>query len=96
LIANPIVKRELYGLLRRPQTLMVFTLLVAALAAVIVGLWPDDASVSLFGNQSQQLFRVFVYGLLVLVIIVFMPGGLWPRIIRLAGRRRDKGGDGRA
>jgi len=52
-------------------------------------------------NETGQKIGVFglstfVYGLLVLVIIVFMPGGLWPRIIRLAGRRRDKGGDGRA
>jgi len=69
LIANPIVKRELNGLLRRPQTLMIFTLLVAALSAVIVAMWPDNASVSLFGNQSQQLFRVFVYGLLVCLLL---------------------------
>jgi len=52
-------------------------------------------------NETGQKIGVFglstfVYGLLVLVIIDFMPGGLWPRIIRLAGRRRDKGGDGRA
>lgn len=68
-MANPIVKRELHGLLRRPQTLMTFTLLVAALSAAIVAMWPDDAAVSLFGNQSQQLFRVFVYGLLVCLLL---------------------------
>lgn len=69
MIANPIIKRELNGLLRRPQTLATFVLIVAALSAAIIAMWPDDASVSLFDNQSQKVFEVFIYGLLVCLLL---------------------------
>lgn len=64
MIANPIIRRELLGLLRRPQTPVLCALIIAVLSAIVLALWPDRANVSLDGAQSKLLFRVFVYGLL--------------------------------
>jgi len=69
MIANPIIRRELLGLLRRPQTFALCASVIAALSAIVVILWPDAASVSLDGSQSRQIFRVFVYGLLTCLLL---------------------------
>lgn len=69
MIANPIIQRELLGLLRRPLALAMFLALVAALSLLVVALWPDNATVSLDGRQAQQVFRVFAYGLLVCLLL---------------------------
>ncbi len=69
MIANPIIRRELLGLLRKPQTMLLCAAVIAALSAIVVWLWPDAASVSLDGSQAQQIFRVFVYGLLTCLLL---------------------------
>lgn len=70
MIANPIIQREFFGVLRRPQTLAMFVAMLTVLAGVIIGMWPDTATVSLDGRQAQQLFGVFIYGLCVCLMLV--------------------------
>jgi len=69
MITNPIIRRELLGMLRKPHTLALCAAIIAALGAIVVALWPTDASVSTDGTQSQRLFQVFTYGLLVCLLL---------------------------
>lgn len=67
---NPIIQRELVGTLRtrRATAVIVGT---AVLFAMLVGLqWPTDSLVQLSGAQSQQVFRLFGYGLLAAVVLL--------------------------
>ncbi len=68
-MTNPIIQRELLGLLRRPSTLVMCIALIAVTGGLVVAMWPDNATVSLDGRQAQQLFRVFIYGLLVCLLL---------------------------
>ncbi|MFA7235908.1 MAG: ABC transporter permease [Phycisphaeraceae bacterium] len=69
MISNPIIRRELFGMLRRPQTLGIFVAMIALLALAVVALWPDSAVVALDGRTAQQVFGVFTYGLLVCLLM---------------------------
>lgn len=61
---NPIIHRELITLLRQPRAWAIQLGFAAALALLVVVVWPDNAVVNLGGRQSQQLLSVFLYGLL--------------------------------
>ncbi len=61
---NPIVQRELVGILRTRQALIIAVLLVVALGTLVMLRWPSDARVGLGGEQPRQVLRVFAYGLL--------------------------------
>ena len=67
---NPIVRRELIGLLRRPRSLAVQVGLVAVLGALVLFRWPAEGFVALSGAQAQEVLRVLGYGLLVAMILV--------------------------
>jgi len=62
---NPIIQRELIGLLRRPRAVVIQVAFAAALALLVLAVWPTSATVNLGGRQATQLLSVFVYGLLV-------------------------------
>jgi ABC-type transport system involved in multi-copper enzyme maturation permease subunit len=70
MVLNPIIHRELITLLRTPKALLIQLGYVAALILLVVGVWPDSATVNLGGRQAQQLFAVFVYGLLVALALI--------------------------
>lgn len=70
MIANPIIHRELITLLRQPRALLLQVAYVLALAILVLAVWPDSATVNLGGRQAQQLFSVFVYGLLVAMALI--------------------------
>jgi ABC-type transport system involved in multi-copper enzyme maturation permease subunit len=61
---NPIIHRELITVLRQPRTWAIQLGFAAALALLVVAVWPDNAVVNLGGRQSQELLSVFLYGLL--------------------------------
>jgi len=67
---NPIIQRELISLLRRPRAMWIQVGFVVALSALVLAVWPDSATVNLGGRQAQQLLTVFVYGLLVMLLLV--------------------------
>jgi len=69
-VSNPIVQRELLGLLRTRRALVLQVGFAAALALLVVLRWPTDARVELSGAQSRQVFRLFGYGLLAGLIVL--------------------------
>lgn len=70
MILNPIIHRELITLLRQPRALAIQLVYVAAIVGLVLAVWPDSATVNLGGRQAQQLFAVFVYGLLVALALI--------------------------
>jgi ABC-type transport system involved in multi-copper enzyme maturation permease subunit len=74
LLQNPIVERELIGMLRtrKAMAMQVGTAFVFALLVLLR--WPSEAQVALSGAESIDVFRLFGYGLmttLVLLVPVF-------------------------
>ena len=67
---NPVVERELTGMLRRGRTLAVQVIFASVLAAAVVLAWPHGGNVSLTGAQSQQVFRLFSYALLLGALVI--------------------------
>ena len=67
---NPIIQRELVGLLRTKRALFVQVLLVAALTLLVVLRWPTDAMVSTSGEQSREVLSIFAYGLMAGLILL--------------------------
>lgn len=70
MIFNPIIQRELFGLLRTRRAILIQIAMVAALAFLVILRWPDDAMVDRTGEQSQQVFRLFGYGLLAAMVLM--------------------------
>ncbi len=67
---NPIIRRELVGLLRTRKALAILVCLAAVLALLVVLRWPTDAQVELSGAQARQMFHLFGYGLLTLLVLL--------------------------
>jgi ABC-type transport system involved in multi-copper enzyme maturation permease subunit len=70
MIFNPIIQRELIGMLRTRKAMLVQVLLVLMFAALVIFRWPSDPTVDLAGNKSQEVFRLFGYGLLTAIIVL--------------------------
>jgi len=67
---NPIVQRELVGMLRTRRALAMQVGLVAAMAVLVLVRWPAAAQISVGGAEAQQVLSVFAYGLLVAVMLL--------------------------
>ena len=67
---NPIITRELVGVLRTRRALLLQVLLVAALSLLVALRWPDDATVNYKFLESQQVLRLFGYGLMVTLMLL--------------------------
>ena len=67
---NPIIQRELIGFLRQPRAVAMQLAFIIGLAVLVLAVWPDSAEVNLAGRQAQQLFAVFMYGLLVALMLL--------------------------
>lgn len=78
---NPITSRELVTVLRRPQMLWLYCLLAAGLSLLVALRWPTDARVALSGVRSLEVFRLFAYGLLAMLLLV-VPGFPATSIVR--------------
>ena len=78
---NSITSRELVTTLRRPQMLWLYCGLAAAFAMLVVLRWPTDARIALSGVRSQEVFRLFSYGLLAMLLLV-VPGFPATSIVR--------------
>jgi ABC-type transport system involved in multi-copper enzyme maturation permease subunit len=67
---NPIVQRELTSLLRTRKALALQVGLAAALSLLVVLRWPSDARMELSGVRSREVFCLFGYGILTLLILL--------------------------
>ncbi|MEX2215279.1 MAG: ABC transporter permease subunit [Phycisphaeraceae bacterium] len=67
---NPIITRELVGMLRTKKALAWQVAVVAILSLLVVMRWPSDARVNASGQQAQQVLRLFGYGLMIVVILL--------------------------
>lgn len=69
-MTNPIIQRELIGLLRTWQAFALQLALCLTLATLVLLRWPPDAQVNLSGDQAQQVLQLFAYGLMVGLILL--------------------------
>lgn len=67
---NPIIQRELTAVLRQKRTVVLQCGLALAFALLIALRWPTEARVALSGSRSQEVFRLFAYGLLAAVLLL--------------------------
>src|ERR1035437_1195098 len=67
---NPIIQRELIGLLRTKRAFAAQAALTAILTALVVLRWPESGRVNISGEQAQAVLRLFGYGLLVSLILL--------------------------
>jgi ABC-type transport system involved in multi-copper enzyme maturation permease subunit len=69
-VKNPIAQRELIGTLRTRKALGLQAGVAVVFALLVVARWPTDAQVELSCAQSQEVFRLFGYGLLATLILL--------------------------
>ncbi len=65
-----IIERELIGTLRTGRALALLVAVAMAFSLLVVSRWPSDATVELSGAQSQEVFRLFAYGLLAILVLM--------------------------
>ena len=70
MIANPMIQRELIGMLRTRKAMVLQVLFVMIFALLVIFRWPADPTVDLAGNKAKQVFRLFGYGLLTAIIVL--------------------------
>lgn len=67
---NPIIRRELLGVLRTPGALAAQAALAAGCALLVLLRWPADGVSDLSGARSVQVLQVFGYGMLAGVLFL--------------------------
>ncbi|TWU14573.1 ABC-2 family transporter protein [Symmachiella macrocystis] len=67
---SAVLRRELVTPLRR-RRMIVFQIAIATLFALLIAArWPTDGQVALLGARSQQIFRLFGYGLMATLLLL--------------------------
>ncbi len=69
-MANPIIQRELISVLRQRRTVIVQCVLAVGFVLLIAIRWPTEPRMALSGLRSQEVFRLFAYGLLATVLLL--------------------------
>ncbi len=69
-MGSAIVQRELMGTLRTVRALVLLVAVAIAFSVLVIIRWPSDATVELSGAQAQQVFRLFAYGLLAILVLM--------------------------
>jgi len=69
-MTNPIVVRELIGVLRTRKACALQLAAAATYGLLVLLRWPTTAEVGLSGAQAQQVFRVLGYGLVAAVVLL--------------------------
>ena len=70
MLNNPIVQRELKGILRTRKSFAIQTAMAVSFSLLVILRWPTDGRADLAGEESRQLVRAFGYGLLVAMILL--------------------------
>ncbi len=69
-MGHPIIQRELIGTLRTRRAAVLLAGAAAVFALLVISRWPGNATVELSGAQAQEVFRLFAYGLLTIVLLL--------------------------
>ena len=69
-ILNPIVQRELITALRQKRMLWLQCGLSIAFGLLVVIRWPTDPHIASSGTRAQEVFRLFGYGLLSVLLLL--------------------------
>lgn len=67
---NPVLGRELVGLMRTRRALAAQVALAVAVAILVIVRWPSEGIGDLNGATALQVLRVFAYGLLTALLLV--------------------------
>lgn len=67
---NPIVYRELVTILRTRRMMVLQCGLICFFSLLVIVRWPSEGRVDLAGLRSQQVFRLFAYGLLSTLLLL--------------------------
>ena len=67
---NPLVQRELVTTLRQRRTLLLQCGLATAFSMLVILRWPTEPRMALSGTRSQEVFRLFAYGLLSALLLM--------------------------
>ncbi|MHB0959725.1 MAG: ABC transporter permease [Pirellulaceae bacterium] len=84
-MGHPIIQRELIGALRTRRALLLLVGAAAVFAVLVISRWPGNATVELSGAQAQDVFRLFAYGLLA-VLLLLVPAFPSSSIVREKNR----------
>ncbi|NLX55000.1 MAG: ABC transporter permease subunit [Planctomycetaceae bacterium] len=69
-MAHPIIQRELIGTMRTKRAFVLLLGAAVVFVLLVIGRWPGDATVELSGVQAQEVFRLFAYGLLAVLLLL--------------------------
>jgi ABC-type transport system involved in multi-copper enzyme maturation permease subunit len=67
---NPLVERELVGVLRSRKAVAMQVLPAVACTLLVLLRWPAEGQADLGGSQSRQVFQLFGYGLLTSLLLL--------------------------
>lgn len=67
---NPVVERELIGVLRSGKAVAMQLLPAIACTLLVLLRWPAAGQVDVGGSQSRQVFQLFGYGLLTAILLL--------------------------
>lgn len=67
---TPVIHRELIAILRTRKAFVLQLGMALFFTCLVILRWPSDARVDLSGTNSQQVFRLFAYGLLAAVVLL--------------------------
>uniref|UniRef100_A0A7C2P4H5 ABC transporter n=1 Tax=Schlesneria paludicola TaxID=360056 RepID=A0A7C2P4H5_9PLAN len=69
-VRNPVTARELLSVLRRPQVLWLQFGVALGFVLLVLLRWPTDGRIALSGSRSQEIFSLFAYGMLAVLLLV--------------------------
>ena len=67
---NAIIKRELIDVFRTKKSFAMQVTLAVVFALLLLLRWPTESQVDLSGKRAQEVFRIFGYGLLTVLILM--------------------------
>ncbi len=70
MLHNPIVQRELIGMMRTRKAIVIQASLVVLFTVLLLLRWPVDPIADLTGVKSMQVFKLFSYGILTALIFL--------------------------
>ena len=70
MLQNPIVQRELIGMMRTRKAIAIQASLVVLFALLLLLRWPVDPIADVSGVKSMQVFKLFSYGILTALIFL--------------------------
>jgi ABC-type transport system involved in multi-copper enzyme maturation permease subunit len=69
-MADPIMARELVATFRTRRVFLLQCGLICLFAGLVIVRWPSEQHVALAGTRSQDVFRLFAYGLLTTMLLL--------------------------